>query len=279
MIFMWLLARNSRGTGPKDTRADRLFLVVDQDGCIPVEPDHAAIGAANVLSCPNDNRLHHITLLDAAARNGFLDRDDDDVADGSIFPLGTAQNLDAHDTTGAGIIRDVEVCLHLNHIRPPSCCYRHGWGTKGPLCQLMSQYFLRGKEWCQGGFPKGTFHALKAEERPLPGRSVPMACFIQDSRQGASAALPQISSFRPGRSRRQSSTCPWKWARIPGWKPGRPPCTDCFRHAPCSSWCDETIFCMTGCAKRRSTRTTTVFSFLSLTTVPCRMRFGISYGP
>src|ERR1700752_1213681 len=33
---------------------------------------------------------------------------------------------------------------------------------------------------------------------------------------------------------------------------------------------------MTGCVKRRSTRTTTVLSCLSLTTVPCSIRFGIS---
>src|SRR5919108_6065603 len=32
---------------------------------------------------------------------------------------------------------------------------------------------------------------------------------------------------------------------------------------------------MTGCVKRRSTRTTTVLSCLSLTTVPCSVRFGI----
>jgi hypothetical protein len=35
----------------------------------------------------------------------------------SIFALGAAQHLDAHDTTSAGIVGDVEVCLHLNHGR------------------------------------------------------------------------------------------------------------------------------------------------------------------
>src|SRR2546430_13411531 len=33
---------------------------------------------------------------------------------------------------------------------------------------------------------------------------------------------------------------------------------------------------MIGCVKRRSTRTTTVLSCLSLTTTPCNVRFGIS---
>src|ERR1700712_813048 len=32
---------------------------------------------------------------------------------------------------------------------------------------------------------------------------------------------------------------------------------------------------MTGCVKRRSTRTTTVLACLSLTTTPCSVRFGI----
>src|SRR5215208_3695701 len=34
---------------------------------------------------------------------------------------------------------------------------------------------------------------------------------------------------------------------------------------------------MTGCVKRRSTFTTTVLSCLSLTTTPCKTRFGIFY--
>src|SRR6185312_16139410 len=38
----------------------------------------------------------------------------------------------------------------------------------------------------------------------------------------------------------------------------------------------RTVFCSKGCVKRRSTRTTTVLSFLSLTTTPCNTRFGIS---
>src|SRR5262249_44336074 len=36
------------------------------------------------------------------------------------------------------------------------------------------------------------------------------------------------------------------------------------------------VFFIVGCAKRRSTRTTTVLSCLSLTTTPCSVRFGIS---
>src|SRR6056297_4016303 len=37
------------------------------------------------------------------------------------------------------------------------------------------------------------------------------------------------------------------------------------------------VFLRTGCVKRRSTETVTVWSFLSLVTVPERIRFGIDY--
>src|ERR1044072_298450 len=41
----------------------------------------------------------------------------------------------------------------------------------------------------------------------------------------------------------------------------------------------RTVFFRTGCVKRRSTRTMMVLSCLSLTTVPCRVRFGILESP
>src|SRR5262249_55429669 len=112
--------------------ADRLFLVVDEDCCVGIEADDAAIRTTDVLGGTNNNRLHHVTLLHTAARNGFLDRNDDNVADRGILALRAAQHLDAHDTTCAGIIRHVEVCLHLNHVRSPSCCYRNGWAKRPP---------------------------------------------------------------------------------------------------------------------------------------------------
>src|SRR6478735_4026353 len=143
----------------EDTGADRLFLVVDEDCCVGVETDDAAIRTTDVLGGANDNRLHHVTLLHTAARDRFLDRDDDNVADRSVLALRAAQHLDAHDTTCAGIIRHVEVCLHLNHVRSPSCCDRTGWadlsdgGPPVPACKFL---FSRGIDRCQGGFRKRT---------------------------------------------------------------------------------------------------------------------------
>src|SRR5262249_31439934 len=64
--------------------------------------------------------LHHLALLHAPARNRLLDRDDDHVADRGVALLGAAEHLDAHDPTRAGIIRHVEVGLHLDHDALPA---------------------------------------------------------------------------------------------------------------------------------------------------------------
>src|SRR5690606_28037287 len=105
------LARNRS----EDTGADWFFLVVDKNGSVRIEADDTTVRTTDVLGGADDNRLHYVTLLYAAARNSFLDGDDDDVSDRSILPLRAAKHFDAHDTTGAGIVRHVEVCLHLNH--------------------------------------------------------------------------------------------------------------------------------------------------------------------
>src|ERR1700722_5188169 len=105
---------------PEDTSADRLHLGIDQHSSIAVESDDGAVGAADILADPHHHSLHHITLLHTAARNGFLHGHHNDVADRSVFALRAAQHLDAHDAPRAGIVRHVEVGLHLNH-RTPLC--------------------------------------------------------------------------------------------------------------------------------------------------------------
>ena len=47
----------------------------------------AAIRPVNILGGAHDDRLHHVALLDLAARNGLLDGDDDDIANVSVFAL------------------------------------------------------------------------------------------------------------------------------------------------------------------------------------------------
>jgi hypothetical protein len=57
MIFMWFLARSSRGTGPK-IRVPIGSAWVDQHGRVAVETDGRAIGATDVLGGANDDGLH-----------------------------------------------------------------------------------------------------------------------------------------------------------------------------------------------------------------------------
>src|SRR5690606_24259559 len=103
----------------EDARADRLVLVVDQNGGVGVEADHRSVAALKVLGDAHDDGALHFALLHAALRGSFLDRHDDHVADRGVAALRATQHFDALDTTGAGVIGDVEVCLHLDHAASP----------------------------------------------------------------------------------------------------------------------------------------------------------------
>src|SRR5262249_32641167 len=117
--FHVVLGAELAGHWSEDAGADRLRLIVDEHGGIAVEADDAGGRPANVLGGAHHHCLHHVALLDAAAGDRLLDRDDDDVADGSIFPLRAAEHLDAHDASRAGIVGDVEIGLHLDHCSYP----------------------------------------------------------------------------------------------------------------------------------------------------------------
>src|SRR6201996_8120222 len=114
MVLRAQLARHRA----EDAGADRLHLRIDQHRRVAVETDDRAVGALDVLGDTHDHRLHHVALFDAAARDRLLHRDDDDVADGGVFALRTAQHLDAHDTARAGIVRHIKIALHLDHGLP-----------------------------------------------------------------------------------------------------------------------------------------------------------------
>src|SRR5258706_3001401 len=110
-----LLAAQLARHRPEDAGADRLALLGDQHRRVAVEADRAAVGPADLLGRAHDHRLVDVALLHPAARDRVLDRDDDDVADGRVFPLRPAQHLDALHPAGAGIVGDFQVGLHLNH--------------------------------------------------------------------------------------------------------------------------------------------------------------------
>src|SRR3954463_12303301 len=99
----------------EDTGADRLLVVVDEDGRVRIEADRRAVGTMDVLGGADDDRLVDVALLDAAAGCRFLDGHDDDVADARETALRPAQHLDALDALRAAIVRDVEIGLHLDH--------------------------------------------------------------------------------------------------------------------------------------------------------------------
>src|SRR5690606_37333323 len=107
------------GDGAEDTRAHGLELVVDEDGAVVVELDVAAVGAAVLAPRADDDGTRRITLLHLAARERFLDADDDHVAQPGVTPTGAAQHLDALDALRTRVVRDIEERLHLDHGIPP----------------------------------------------------------------------------------------------------------------------------------------------------------------
>jgi hypothetical protein len=104
---------------PKYTRANWLFLSINQYRSIRVKTDNRPIRALNILCSPNNNSLHHITLLHATARNGFLDGHNNYIPDTGVTPLRASQDLDAHHTTRSRIIGNIKVRLYLDHRLDP----------------------------------------------------------------------------------------------------------------------------------------------------------------
>src|SRR6185312_14288774 len=100
---------------PEDAGSDRLVVLVDQHRRVRVEPDVRAVLARDLFLGPDDDRLGDLALLDLRVGNGLLDRDDDDVADGGVLPLGAAEHADAHDLLGARVVGDVERGGGLDH--------------------------------------------------------------------------------------------------------------------------------------------------------------------
>src|SRR5690606_6592552 len=108
----------------EDTGTDRLVVVVEDDGGVAVEANGGAIVAAHFLGGTHDDGLADVALFHAAARDGFLDRHDDDIADGRVFTLGTTQDLDALNTASAAVVSNIQVGLHLDHLVSPDL-----WGA------------------------------------------------------------------------------------------------------------------------------------------------------
>src|SRR3546814_7235481 len=109
----------------------------------------------------------HVTLLHAAARDGLLDRDDDDVADRRDLALRATQHLDALHPPSAGIVGDLEVRLPLDH----------GLGLLNPAQALSAAESSRSEE-----------HT--SELQSLMRSSYAVFCLKQQTRQQFTPQLP-----------------------------------------------------------------------------------------
>src|SRR5215472_15243845 len=108
------------GYRTKDARSDRLSLTGDQYSGVAVEADRASVGAAYLLGRANDDGAVHIAFFDPTARDCLFDRYDDHVAHGRCLAFRTAQHFDALNSARPGVVGDVEIGLHLDHVAPPS---------------------------------------------------------------------------------------------------------------------------------------------------------------
>ncbi|CAN4034370.1 HNH endonuclease, partial [Dysosmobacter welbionis] len=81
-----------------------VLVILDQDGGIVVETDIGAVRPADALGAADDHGLDDLALLHRAAGGGLADGRDDHIADVAELPLGAAQDTDALDLLGAGII-------------------------------------------------------------------------------------------------------------------------------------------------------------------------------
>src|SRR5262249_11188830 len=110
------------GDSAEDARAARIQFVVNEDHRVAVEADVTAVVAAHRLASPHDHALDNVSGFDVAARHRLLDAGDDDVAQAGVTAPRAAQHLNTHRLLGAGVVRHVKPCIHLNHCRilPPA---------------------------------------------------------------------------------------------------------------------------------------------------------------
>src|SRR5205085_8786589 len=101
--------------GSEDAGADRLQLVIEENGGIAVELDQGAVAAADALGGANHHGAVDLALLDATPRSGFLDAHLDDVANAGVPSLRAAQHLDAKNGLRAGVVGDFEPRFSLDH--------------------------------------------------------------------------------------------------------------------------------------------------------------------
>src|SRR6478609_9182351 len=101
----------------EDARSTRLAVGLEDHRGVLVELDVRAIGATTLLDRANDDRLDDVALLDATARDRVLHGGDDRVADTRVATAGAAEDADAEQFLGTGVVGDANSRFLLNHVR------------------------------------------------------------------------------------------------------------------------------------------------------------------
>ena len=102
---------NEMRTTSRKTRVGKVVSDKMDKTIVVIEADIGTVIPADTLGAANDDSLDHLALLDSAAGLGLTDRRHDDVADVAELPGGTAQDADALDLLGAGIIGNLQIRL------------------------------------------------------------------------------------------------------------------------------------------------------------------------
>src|SRR5579884_710998 len=103
------------GYRAKDTCTSRVVAGRDNDGCVFVKADMRAVGAHIFLCHTHDDGVDHFALLHLPVGRGLLNRRLDDVAHFRIFLARATHHANTHNLFCAGVIRDLQTCLWLNH--------------------------------------------------------------------------------------------------------------------------------------------------------------------
>src|SRR6266487_1475629 len=104
------------GDGPEDARAAWVVGLRQEHRRVFVEADQRAVRPLVLLLHANDDRLHHLALLDLAARLGGLDGRGDDVAHVGVLAVVAAGDADDQELLRPRVVRDLESSFLLDHL-------------------------------------------------------------------------------------------------------------------------------------------------------------------
>src|SRR5690606_41008544 len=131
-----LLVTQFTGNRSEDTGTNGSVLIVQKYRRVTVKTDQRTVRTTHTLTGTYYNSLQDLAFFHLAAGDGFLDGYLDDIPNGCITPVRSAQDLDAHNLTCTTVIRDFKHCLSLNngcypgelHLGSAFCDFHQGPG-------------------------------------------------------------------------------------------------------------------------------------------------------